>query len=42
LLKRAKEWYAENTGITATYALDASPLVRLFMHASEPAGEAEE
>jgi hypothetical protein len=37
-----EEWYAENTGITATYALDASPLVRLFMHASEPAGEAEE
>ena len=37
-----EEWHEENSGITAKYALDASPLVRLFMHPAELEEEAAE
>ena len=37
-----EDWFKKNTGITAQYALDGSPLVRLFMHPAETTGEVEE
>lgn len=37
-----EDWFADNTGVTATYALDKSPLVRLFMRPAECEGEVKE
>ena len=37
-----EKWHEDNTGITAKYALDASPLVRLFMRPAEPEEESAE
>lgn len=37
-----EKWHDDNSGITAKYALDASPLVRLFMHPVETEEETAE